>query len=217
MKKYTINQMNDYSYSIKISGDNTEALYESIIQILQNGTFYDDETESIWLTAEKVETLKEYLFCKSKMSQGKCIQMIDKLTNQIANLQNKGYGFYGCDIDDIIVINNNNFVICSAQYLLPIVCDMLIFYSPITKPYFGSPELLSLTRLPAKIDYKGFYYSLGILLVYCLLNVYLLVGNEIKDDVGIEMILKPIQNTKIYWFLKRCLNLESDKRQLLLI
>ena len=84
-------------------------------------------------------------------------------------------------------------------------------------PYFSNPEIIKLTTLPAEINYKCCYYSLGVLVVFCLLNNYLLVGNEIKSVEEIENIIKPLLNTKIYWFIKRCLYENIDKRQLLLI
>jgi len=45
----------------------------------------------------------------------------------------------------------------------------------------------------------------------------LLVGNEIKTSDEIENVLASYKNTKIYWFIKRCLNEKIDKRKLLLI
>ena len=143
--------------------------------------------------------------------------MIYDLTQQIIYLKKLGYGFYGFDINDIIVINNDLFVFCSAGYLSSLTNDKIIFYSPIKRPYFGNPELFLLTTLPSEINHKCSYYSLATLVVYCLTKTYLLVGNEIKSETEIEKILQPFQNTKVYWFLKRCLHLDSDKRRLLLI
>lgn len=82
-------------------------------------------------------------------------------------------------------------------------------------PYFSNPELFNIKSLPCEVNYKSCYYSLGSLVVYCLINSYLLVGNEIKSDAEIEKSLSPIKNTKMYWFLKRCLNSLSHKRILL--
>jgi hypothetical protein len=84
-------------------------------------------------------------------------------------------------------------------------------------PYFSSPELFKLTNLPAEVNYKCVYYSLGVLVVLCLLNVYLLVGNEIKTAKEIDVILTPIKGTKIYWFIKRCIHEDIFKRTLLFI
>ena len=152
------------------------------------------------------------------MSHLKCIKMISDLTKQINYLSNINYGFYGFDIQDILVINDDLFLICSGDYLKSLTNNSnIIFYEPIKNPYFGSPDILTLTSLPSTIDFKCIYYSLGALIVYCLLNEYLLVGNEIKSDEEIENKLIPLLDTKIYWFLKRCLKTNCKKRLMLLI
>ena len=142
--------------------------------------------------------------------------MIDDLTKQIINIKNMGYGFYGFDINDILTIDNR-FILCSTQYLLPVIEDNIIFYQPIKIPYFSSPEILKLTNLPSEINYKCSFYSLGVLVVFYLFKNYLLVGNEIKSVEEIEQILLPFNNTKIYWFIKRCLEENINNRVLLLI
>jgi hypothetical protein len=213
--KYIIQPLGDFSYSIQIHGNYRKPLYQSLIKHI-HCSFYDEETETICFTAEKIETLKETLL-KTKMSLKNCIQMIDQLTKQILYLQTIGYGFYGFDIDDIIIINESIFIFSSSTYLMPLQDNTILFYSPINRPYFVDPMLFELTTLPAKLDYKCVYYSLGVLIVFCLLNTYLLVGNETKSDQEVDKILSPLKNTKIYWFLKRCFASELNKRTLLLI
>ena len=100
---------------------------------------------------------------------------------------------------------------CSTRYLLPLVNELIIFNSPIKQAYFSNPELLNLTTLPSEISYKCCYYSLGSLVIYCLLNAY------IKSFEQIEKVIEPLYNTKIYWFVKRCLDSDINKRELLLI
>jgi hypothetical protein len=56
-----------------------------------------------------------------------------------------------------------------------------------------------------------------VLTVFLLLNEYLLVGNELKTIKEIDKILQPLYNTKIYWFLKRCLDDDINNRKLLLV
>jgi hypothetical protein len=100
---------------------------------------------------------------------------------------------------------------------MPIIENEIQFYAPIKAPYFSNPEILKLTTLPGSINYKCSYYSLGTLVVFCLLKQYLLVGNEVKSVEEIENIIGPLKNTKLYWFIKRCLDDKIDKRSLLLI
>lgn len=213
MKNPCITQVSEFTYSLKIDGDYVSVLCHSIKKVLKS-LHYDEEKSVIFFSAENVSPFKEFLLVHK--THEKCIKMIDDLTKQMNCLKKIGYGFYGFDISDILTIDNT-FIFCRTQYLLPIIEDNIIFYEPIKTPYFSNPEIMKLTTLPSEINYKSSYYSLGVLAVLYLLNNYLLVGNEIKSVEEIENILIPIYNTKIYWFIKRCLEENIDKRVLLLI
>ena len=215
--KYDIHKLNEYTYSVKINGENNHPLYQTIPLFISN-SFYDEDSDSIIFSAETVITLKEYLSdkCNYKMSYNTCIKMIDDLTKQIIYLFKNGYGFYGFNLNDILVIDDI-FVFCCSDFLLPLIKDNCVFYSPIEIPYFSNPEILGLTKLPSKIHFKCSYYSLGSLITFCLLNKYLLVGNEIKCVEDIDSILVPLNNTKLYWFINRCLHTNIHNRKLLLI
>ena len=214
---YDLTQINEYTYSLKIHGHNIIPLYQTIINMLKNA-YYDNETETIIFTAENIKPLKNILFNKNdnKMGLNQCIKMIDELTKQISYLKTINYGFYGFDINDILVIDGI-FLFCNTQYLYPLYKDNFLFIEPLSQPYFSSPEIIKLTILPTEINNKCSYYSLGVLVIFCLLNNYLLVSNELKTPEEIENIIKPIFNTKIYWFLKRCLEPNLEKRVLMLI
>jgi hypothetical protein len=216
MKKYELTQIDEFTYNIKVN-INAKLIYACIKNQLKN-IVYDDETKSMFFSAEDVKSLQNYLK-NVKMSHQKCIKMISDLSKQINFIKKANYWFYGFDIQDIIVINEDTFVICAGDYLqsLTTTKTAIMFFSPIKIPYFGSPDIITLTNLPGEINNTCVYYSLGALIVYCLLNEYLLKGNEIKSEEEIENILKPLQDTKIYWFLKRCLKTNSEKRVLLLI
>jgi len=216
-KSYELTTINDFTYNLKINGEFEDQLYYTINKILKS-SYYDDETNSIFFSAENVIPLKKYILDKNdkKLSYATCIKLIDDLSKQLFCLNNLGYGFYGFDINDILVIDNT-FIFCSTQYLLELYNNIIIFTSLIKKPYFSNPELFKLTSLPSKINHKCCYYSLGLLVVFLLMNKYLLVGNEFKTSKEIDNILQPINNTKIYWFLKRCLDDDINNRKLLLV
>lgn len=213
MKRNDIIQINEFTYSLKINGEYVSVLYNSMKKIMKS-IHFDYEKSIIFFSAEKVLPFKKYIL--EHKTYKKCIKMIDDLTKQIMYLKKMGYGFYGLDINDILTIDNT-FIFCSTQHLLPIIEDNIIFYEPIKIPYFSSPEILKLTNLPSEVNYKCSFYSLGTLVVFYLLNNYLLVGNEIKSEKEIENILLPLNNTKIYWFIKRCLEENINNRVLLLI
>ena len=219
-KSYELTTINDFTYNLKINGDFEDQLYYTINKMLKS-SYYDDETNSIFFSAENVISLKQYILdtIYKKVSYATCIKLIDDLSKQLFCLNDLGYGFYGFDINDILVIDNT-FIFCSTQYLLELDESdntNIIFTSLIKKPYFSNPELFKLTSLPSKINHKCCYYSLGLLVVFLLMNKYLLVGNEFKTSKEIDNILQPINNTKIYWFLKRCLDDDINNRKLLLV
>jgi hypothetical protein len=233
---YNITQKGDYSYSLVSKGEYSNILYSSILKTgLLNRTnipaFLDKNTNTILFTAETVQTLSSYLETikttttnpiskinsktkYNKMSEPECAKLIIHLTTQIKYLEDLNYVLYGYDLNDILVINGDTFIIANSNYILPVENNMFFFYNPNIMPFFSSLELLNLTSLPASIHYKSSYYSLGVLVVFCLLNRQLL---ETMNDKMIEAILSPVYYSKIYWFIKRCLNKNCEERVLLYI
>ena len=208
MTNYILKPINECTYNLKINGEYNIYLYKLIKKCIKTSNF-DYETSSIYFCAENVTPLKD-LIKNNSLSHNKCIKLIYDLTNQILYLKKLGYSFYGFDINDILVVDEL-FMFCSAEYVVPLVNESIIFYSPIKQAYFSNPELYYLTSLPSEISYKCCYYSLGTLVIYCLLNAY------INRSEQIEKVIEPLYNTKIYWFIKRCLDSDINKRELLLI
>ena len=208
MTNYILKPINECTYNLKINGEYNIYLYKLIKKFIKTSNF-DYETSSIYFCAENITPLKD-LIKNNSLSHNKCIKLIYDLTNQILYLKKLGYSFYGFNINDILVVDEL-FMFCSAEYVAPLVNELIIFYSPIKQAYFSNPELYNLTTLPSEISYKCCYYSLGTLVVYCLLNAYI---NKIEE---IEKVIEPLYNTKIYWFIKRCLDPDINKRELLLI
>lgn len=224
-KAYTLEKTpNSCSFSLYINSKYREQLYESISQILTNTcyTCYDNQTNKILFLAETVTTLSAV--CKKGIQDKIPIELatyiIKNLSEQIEILKTKNLAFYGFDLDDVLMINDNLFIIVNGNNILELDEERksyITFNMPFDLPYFSSPELLELKTLPAKIDYRTSYYSLGALLTYFLLNKYLFLGNEIMREKVIEKWLQPIFYTKVYWFLKRCLKEKSNERILFFI
>lgn len=216
-QKYNLLQINEFTYSLKIYGEYANQLYYIIQKIVKTAHF-DNETNSIIFSAENVKCLKQFLLEQpnQRMSHLTCVRLVDDLSLQLLYLKKLKFGVFGFDIDDILTIDNV-FIISSTQHVIPLHNEEFIFTCPIKLPYFSNPELFELTSLPFQINYKCSYYSLGVLVVFCLLNIYLLVGNELKTSTEIDKILEPLYNTKIYWFIKRCLHDDINNRKLLLV
>ena len=209
---------NSCSYSLYIKGDYKEELFLSLPRI--PNMFYDDHENKIIFAAESVTQLLSYGTEKT-ITYLQAINMIKCLSNQMNNLKRmSNLIFYGFDLYDILVINNDTFIIVSTNHLLKIDDERnnnIRFNCPFMLPYFSSPELISVKSLPTEVDYRTSYYSLGALITFCLTNKYLFVGNEVMREADIEKVLQPIFYTKVYWFLKRCLKQNCEQRKILFI
>lgn len=207
---------NSCSYSLYIKGDYKEELFLSLPQL--PNMFYDDQQNKIIFVAETVRQLLPQ--DKNTITYLRAIKMIKCLSNQINNLKDNKLIFYGFDLDDILVINNETFIIVNTNHLLELDNErnnQIIFNCPFTLPYFSSPEIIAVKSLPTEIDYRASYYSLGALIIFCLTNKYLFIGNEVMREIDIEKVLEPIFYTKVYWFLKRCLKQKCEQRKILFI
>ena len=86
------------------------------------------------------------------------------------------------------------------------------------KHVFMSPELTELLQPQAQqphqlqLHFKTIYYSVAQLVIYFLLNVDRIPHDD--DDIA---YLNPIKNTKLYWFLLRCLNPVPAQRKYIYI
>ena len=227
-KEYKVeHSRNTNSYTLYLQGQNSDyinELYESITKTdILSGAFLneadneekseaDKDQDSISFTAETVKPLSTFLK-KGKLTNQETIKMIHDLSKQIAYLETNLLAFYGYDLDDILVINQDTFFIASIKCMKKIdKTKCIYFYNPIDIPYFSNPELNELTKLPAKIDYRSSYYSLGALILFCSTNIY--IFSELKET---DTILLSIYYTKLYWFLKRCFHENCKQRMLLFI
>ena len=216
-KTYKITQLGEYNYSLVSKGKYNLQLYSSIIKShILTSAFHDPRKNSIFFTAGLVQTLPEYLKSRTnnKMSERECAKLIYNLTTQIQYLEENNYIVYCYNPNDILVINEQTFIIASAEYILPLEEETksIVFYSPIIKPFFGNPELLELTNFPSSIHYKSGYYSFGLLCAYCFVSKTAVAP---ATNADVATVLAPIIHTKIYWFLKRVLDENPTARRYL--
>jgi hypothetical protein len=126
-------------------------------------------------------------------------KLIQCLCEQQEHLQSIGYSFYSFHLEDIIMTDNNFFCLNDRNICKITKENTFSLFFPFSKNSFLSPELLSINQLPNHtIPISSFYYSLGSLVVFLLLDKYLLVGNELKSAEEINKILQPLYNTKVF-------------------
>ena len=104
---YDINPINEFTYSVKIHGENVYPIYKTIKNFLKSA-YHDGETDAIFFSAEKVRTFNQYILESKdhKMEIKQCIKMIYDLTKQMTYLKSMNYGFYGFEANDILVVDN---------------------------------------------------------------------------------------------------------------
>jgi hypothetical protein len=215
-------------YSIQITNVNDmyiDELYNSFLKsnILKNA-FFDNDLYQLFFYGKNVLTLKTFLK-KKLFVETNIVQLLDCLCKQIYYLHNKNIGIYGFQLEDILVIDQKYFLIINPNLLAGLTTIQgkphLLIDTPLTSlPYFSNPEMIQCSKiLPQYIHYKCIYYSLGILLLYCLTGTYLLEGNDVLSvtNTKIEDALHAFYYSKIYWCIKRCLHPDPDKRIILFI
>jgi len=160
---------NSSCYSLQLKGPNKEQNYVIMVQLVTTiinqipNSFYDETTQEILFTAESVTNITNFNKTNKTnqilLNETQTMHMIKCLTRQIEYLNKNNLAFYGFEKTDIIVINENIFLIASLNYLYTLDKERnLNFYTPISKPFFSSPEFMSLRQLPSKISYKTNYH-----------------------------------------------------------
>ena len=209
------------------------SLINSLIKtrIIQGGST-DERYKIITFNANTVKTLEDFRNEKN-ISQGKkklsvpdVAKMIHTLSIQLNYLlEYENRTIIGYNEEDIIVINDEKFVFLSSELVTDIDSEgteMAIISCPFSSnEFFFSPEMLKITEIPSKIHYKTAYFSLGVLLVYMLLEDDDFYKDYLKHKRSEKIIeclnSDPIKNTRIYWFLSRCLVEEAKNRSIILI
>jgi hypothetical protein len=195
--------------TITISQKN-EILLKSILPIL-NGSYITDSYKQIFFYADSVVSLKEYIN-NNKINYNFTLSMMQYLTQQQQYLEERGYSFYTFSLNHIWVIDDQ-YIISTNDTIKIGPKNILTFYKPFLKGDFCSKEIFLAEMLPFKIHYKQTYTSFIVLAIYCLFQID--INILVNSLSSIKEILIPIINTKLYWFLLRCI--EEEERHLIFI
>ena len=169
-----------------------------ICQVLPSAITYEDSVDVYANSITKMHSLLDY---------DECIEFIFCLKRQQEFMEKHSASFYYFSPDEIIVINNNIFIATNPTEPFD-SRGILKLYRPYNrnKPNaIFSPEL-SCNILPAFVSYKTSYYSLGAM------AIFLMFGPAVGESG-----LSQIAQTKLYWFLRRCINKLPEDRYLIYI
>jgi hypothetical protein len=209
--------------------------YELINSLLKThiikGGSTDETYKLIYFKANQVKTLKQFKNEK-KIDRGKRLLSVSEIANLMRCLviqlnyliEIENHTILGYNPEDILVINDTTFAYIGNELIGKIdedTSNIMISCPYTTKDFFFSPEMLRIREIPSYIHFKTSYFSLGLLIIYALLeeeDFYTEYINN-KDTENILNVLNshPIKNTKLFWVLSRCLVEDAKERSLILI
>lgn len=226
-RKNTIFSINSKNTSNSISFNNLcLSLFNSIIKSnnINSGTIIKDNNKILLII--KATTLKTFAQFKQeekeknntyKLPYITILNIINSLTKQLFYLlKNESKCFYTFDENNILVVDDCQFVYLSNDHLKEIKNTDIHIYNPISKNIgYLSPELQNAYSIPIITNYKTIFYSLGLLIISNLLDEtidYTILNNE-----DIMSRISTIKDSKLYYFLKRTLYNEPYERYLVFI
>jgi hypothetical protein len=162
--------------------------------------------------AKKVCSLRELLSQRrEKLQYFECVKLAQCIGQQLFYLEKYAHTFSWFNQDSIIVVDESFFLCVGLEQLMPVdALGRIWFTTPFSnkQPHIA-PEIKRLYILPSYVTYKAAYYSLGSLITFLLTDAE--YGELYKNIIGF------IADTKLYWFLLRCIDDEPSARLLLFV
>ena len=194
----------------------SKTLIKSIVSTkLITGATVTDDYMSLSFNATTVKTLKSFL--NASLPYELVLKIISQLSTQLKYLiETHNETFMGYNINNVIVIDDTTFVYVSNEELCKIEEGQITITYPFSRSdFYMSPDISNIKEIPSKVHYKSVFYSLGCLMVDCLL----FKDEEATEERNPHKILDilPIKQSKLYYFLQRCLSEEPNNRYLLFI
>lgn len=183
-----------YEYIKDINSDNRE-IYDDFISLLINQKSNNTQSYKINHICNDIGQCDNYADID---------RMTFHLSLQLISLEEKGFCLLFLQKSDIIVINNELYLLSNLSQMVPLCKkddSQLLLVCPTIYPFpkeVCSPELLEINVLPFVTHRSAGYYSLALLSL-----LYL---------KGINLSLDDLQGTKLYYFLKRSLKKVPNER-----
>jgi hypothetical protein len=208
------NEKDNTEFTIQFT-TSSESLINSMIKTKQIiGSSISDDYKSLTFRASSIKSLKKYLSKRENITYDNTLKLIWSLTKQLHYLITIEHEcFYEFIIENIIVVDDDKFIYISNEDLLKLSkSNKIQFTKPFNREGFISPEVFKINKIPSELNYKTIYYSLAVLAVYFLFD-----KNINNNDLSNEENLKPIEGTKLYGLLIRCLYEDPERRTIIYI
>jgi hypothetical protein len=162
----------------------------SVQKVIMNSLKNMDETKLIF-DASNLETLESVLK-KDMLTYDQSLCMIGCLSKQLLFLNERNISWVGLGLSDILVLNDLSLFVVASPANLHYICKnrtTITFEMPFCKPTFISPLVEWVDSIPSSVTCVVDRCSLAKIVIH---------------SMGI-LDLETIHGTKMYWFLKRCL------------
>lgn len=129
------------------------------------------------------------------------------LGEQLTALSEVGYGITHIDPEDIMVINDNWYLLTNFSNIAQLNDNKstISILSPISNSNFVAPEIKNIKILPSEVDQSCSFYSVALLCLYVLR-----LTQDTQD-------MKRLFPSPLYFLLERCLHKEPKERVFLLL
>ena len=221
--------------------DNHKRFWEIFLSVLPEDSYFTDNNTTITFPATKVQTLHNFKKSrKNVLSYRECYSFFKSIGRQFMSLEKKNLTVPFFTMKDFIVIDDKYIVFMNANKLYHIKNGNIIITTPFEKERyrFFSPELKTITSLPAEIYFTSSLFSLAKLTIFLLTNKIEIskeliekgrCWNQMEGGLDCEnnqggigvcseiLLLESIFYSKLYWAIERCLYKNPKKRYFLII
>lgn len=222
--------LNSSIYKIEFITENMNIINSIVNNKFLLGATISSDYKILKFKANSVKTFEQYKsgFSKAdyKISTEIIVKILSDLVLQLKYLiENQNYAFLGYNINNLIVIDDKKFIYLSSEYLNEINDNKIKITFPFfSKDFYFSPELEYIYKLPSKVHFKVSYYSLACLIIRVMkgnddfYNKNFIETHKTRHESIIDQLeLLHIKETKFYWLLKRCLDIEPENRSIIFI
>lgn len=213
----------NYIFTFNIEKENTLYLIRSLFALGINMKKTNETSETIEydIECDSIQSMNQYRSKKKGLLKYlEILRCSLTIGEQIKEFEKNEITTPYIDIDNIIVIDSEKFIYMNEEYLNieyetqnknEAIINIEKLYE---KQFLMGNELFNIKSIPAKINSKDWIFSLGILCIYLLTNKE---DSQNKTVKQYSNMIEMIQDTKLYFFILRCLEENPKKRKYLFI